>query len=202
MFPYSLISVSSIRLLIFLKNWKKNFIGKIKNKSKKSDIVTKLEEINELENITILDNSYKTSNFQSTSDDLTNFSKPSNKKLNCFILNSAYSKMQVRTVLSKNKESSNIIISKNARTCKSKNSIRRKAIILVQMIVLLFLIQWIPLWILQFLIEFSDKSFQQTHKINLITTVLSYSNTVSNPVLYMFLTDNFKKFFRKILRKK
>ena len=180
---------------------KKN-TGRVQNKSKKSDIVTKLEGNIELKNTKTLDNSNNTSDSPSTSNNLTAFPKSSSKKINCFIFSSAFSKMQVRNVLSENNEYPNLSVSKNSSNGKSKNSIRRKAITMVQMIVLLFFIQWIPLWILQFFIEFSDKAFQHTEKVNSIATVLSYSNTVSNPVLFMFLTYNFKEFFRKIYLKK
>ena len=77
------------------------------------------------------------------------------------------------------------------------NSIRIKASRLVLIIILLFLIQWSPLWMFQLLMLFTKKEFYHVQLINLIITTLSYSNTVANPALYMLITYNFREYCKK-----
>ena len=248
-FPYSLISVSSVRLLLFLNRWKKFLPEK---SSKRHEDVKSKEKIDKRISWSLWKSKIINNNDTNESINLTgsitnhqnNASKLTNRKNSCIIINCSDSKANNRPALNKNSQVSSYCEStiSNKKTndetsvnktgthlrrylerlairCsrsletnekvktskKSKNQrnlIRRKAIILVQMIVLLFFIQWIPLWVFQLIIEFSEKSIKHAEKINLITTILSYSNTVSNPVLYMFFTYNFKDFFRQIFKKK
>ena len=74
------------------------------------------------------------------------------------------------------------------------SSIRNKASRLVLFIVLLFLIQWIPLWIFHLFNEISSIHYNYIHLISIIVTVLSYSNSVTNPIIYMLLTYKFKEY--------
>lgn len=79
-------------------------------------------------------------------------------------------------------------------------SVRQKASCLVLIIVVLFIFQWSPLWIFQFLIIFSPSDVLDVTNmqlVNLFVSTLSYSNTIANPVLYMLLTYNFKLYFKK-----
>jgi hypothetical protein len=73
------------------------------------------------------------------------------------------------------------------------DSIRFKASRLVLAIVVLFLIQWSPLWIFQLVTLFSKEPIKNIQLINLLISTLSYSNTVANPVMYMLITYNFKQ---------
>ncbi|CAF0749774.1 unnamed protein product, partial [Brachionus calyciflorus] len=68
------------------------------------------------------------------------------------------------------------------------NSIRRKAICLVMLIVVVFLIQWSPLWVLQFLVLFSEDQFKNIQIMNMLSSTLSYSNTIANPLIYIICT--------------
>jgi hypothetical protein len=77
------------------------------------------------------------------------------------------------------------------------NSIRVKASRLVLIIILLFLLQWSPLWIFQLIMLFTKKEIYHVQLINLIITTLSYSNTVANPALYMLITYNFREYCKK-----
>lgn len=77
------------------------------------------------------------------------------------------------------------------------NSIRRKAILLVLVIIFLFLLQWSPFWIFQTFVLFSTTSYENIQIINMIVSTLSYSNTVTNPALYMLFTYNFKEYLQK-----
>ena len=95
----------------------------------------------------------------------------------------------------------------NKRTNKSHNkgglyisNVRQKAIRLVLIIILLYFLQWTPLLIFQLTVLYSNQFIPNIQLINLIISTLSYSNTIANPVLYMFLTYNFKQYCRKTLR--
>ncbi|CAF1102430.1 unnamed protein product, partial [Brachionus calyciflorus] len=77
------------------------------------------------------------------------------------------------------------------------NSIRRKAIRLVLVIIFLFLLQWSPFWIFQAFVLFSTRMYENIQIINMIVSTLSYSNTVANPALYMLFTYNFKEYINK-----
>jgi hypothetical protein len=72
--------------------------------------------------------------------------------------------------------------------------VRKKASRLVLTIVLLFLLQFSPLWIFQLLIVFTQDFINNIHFINLIISTLSYSNTIANPIIYMLATYNFKEY--------
>lgn len=74
------------------------------------------------------------------------------------------------------------------------SSIRRKAIVLVLAIVFMFLIQWLPLWTFQFFVLFSDSQFKNIQLINMLSSTLSYSNTIANPLIYIILTNKFNFF--------
>jgi hypothetical protein len=72
--------------------------------------------------------------------------------------------------------------------------VRRKAVRLVLAIVLVFLIQWSPLWTFQFIHMFGSSRIAHLHLINAVISIISYTNTVANPILYMLLTYNFKQY--------
>ncbi len=77
--------------------------------------------------------------------------------------------------------------------------VRHKAVCLVLAIVLVFLVQWSPLWFFQFYQMFATHHIENVQLVNMIISTLSYSNTVANPILYMLLTYNFKQYVRKNL---
>lgn len=73
-----------------------------------------------------------------------------------------------------------------------KNAVREKAINIVLSIVLLFVIQWTPLWLFELYKSMSASDLLEYIQIaNVFTTVISYSNSISNPLLYIFLTHKF-----------
>ena len=76
-------------------------------------------------------------------------------------------------------------------------TIRKKAIRLVLAIVLMFFIQWIPIWIFQLYIALSNNEIKYIRTINIVITIISYLNSVANPALYMLLTYNFKKYCKE-----
>lgn len=86
--------------------------------------------------------------------------------------------------------------SKKVKIC-YLSSIRRKAIVLVLAIVFMFLVQWLPLWTFQFFILFSNTQFQSIQIINMLSSTLSYSNTIANPLIYIILTNKFSFFLNR-----
>lgn len=225
--PYLVISVSSVKLLIFLNNWKKRFNhSALTNRRYKSRKVTfnlsKNETISECQvekakvkrleekkeslsiNESILSPNKKRSSMQSYSAIL----KPLPIILFDFSSETELKSSLIELQESKNKYSDFLFCFRN-KFFKKKidqhllktsgqhvNSIRRKAVRMVLVIILLFLIQWTPFWIFQIFNLFSTAKIEYIQLINMIVSTLSYSNTVANPVLYMLLTYNFKEYVK------
>ena len=74
-----------------------------------------------------------------------------------------------------------------------RSKIREKAIKIVLSIVLLFFIQWAPLWLFELYKAMTTNDYiENIHLINTIITMISYSNSISNPLLYIILTHKFR----------
>ncbi|CAH0555567.1 unnamed protein product [Brassicogethes aeneus] len=79
---------------------------------------------------------------------------------------------------------------------KEKKRSHRKVTNLVLTVVTVYVIFWLPYWIMQLASKGEDVStFAIT--LHLLASCLSYSNSAVNPILYAFLSDNFKKSFLK-----
>ncbi|XP_060527872.1 somatostatin receptor type 2-like [Cylas formicarius] len=79
---------------------------------------------------------------------------------------------------------------------KEKKKSHRKVTNLVLTVVTVYVICWLPYWISQLALSNSTMStFNIT--LHLLVSCLSYSNSAVNPILYAFLSDNFKKSFLK-----
>lgn len=102
---------------------------------------------------------------------------------------------------------------RNSIKRKSKIDIRKKAIHIVLSIVVLFIIQWTPLWIAELnkaITNDNNDNFediesvhkvQNIHLINVVITLISYTNSIANPFVYMFLTFSFRKYIRELFVK-
>ncbi|XP_071450262.1 somatostatin receptor type 5-like [Hetaerina americana] len=76
----------------------------------------------------------------------------------------------------------------------------RKVTRLVLTVIAVYVFCWLPYWVTQITLIFKPPKECQTRlwvTIFLIAGCLSYSNSAVNPVLYAFLSDNFKKSFVK-----
>ncbi|XP_048203364.1 somatostatin receptor type 4 [Perognathus longimembris pacificus] len=67
---------------------------------------------------------------------------------------------------------------------------------LVLMVVAVFVLCWMPFYVVQLLNLFVT-SLNAT--INHVSLILSYANSCANPILYGFLSDNFRRSFQRVL---
>ncbi|XP_017767001.1 PREDICTED: somatostatin receptor type 2-like [Eufriesea mexicana] len=83
---------------------------------------------------------------------------------------------------------------------KEKKRSHRKVTKLVLTVITVYVLCWLPYWLMQVaLIYTPPKQCQSKISITsfLLAGFLSYSNSAMNPILYAFLSDNFKKSFLK-----
>ncbi|KAK4876087.1 hypothetical protein RN001_012509 [Aquatica leii] len=83
---------------------------------------------------------------------------------------------------------------------KEKKRSHRKVTNLVLTVVTVYVLCWLPYWIAQIAMTFTpinESPSQFVVTIHLLAFCLSYSNSAMNPILYAFLSDNFKKSFLK-----
>lgn len=83
---------------------------------------------------------------------------------------------------------------------KEKKRSHRKVTKLVLTVITVYILCWLPYWISQVLLITSPPDICNTRlQITLFVLVgcLGYSNSAMNPILYAFLSDNFKKSFLK-----
>ncbi|XP_002710986.1 somatostatin receptor type 4 [Oryctolagus cuniculus] len=67
---------------------------------------------------------------------------------------------------------------------------------LVLMVVAVFVLCWMPFYVVQLLNLFVS-SLDAT--VNHVSLILSYANSCANPILYGFLSDNFRRSFQRVL---
>ena len=83
---------------------------------------------------------------------------------------------------------------------KEKKKSHRKVTKLVLTVIAVYVLCWLPYWITQVALIFTPPKMCQSimnFTIFLFAGFLSYSNSAMNPILYAFLSDNFKKSFLK-----
>uniref|UniRef100_A0A670ZJX9 Somatostatin receptor 1 n=3 Tax=Elapidae TaxID=8602 RepID=A0A670ZJX9_PSETE len=72
----------------------------------------------------------------------------------------------------------------------------RKITLMVLMVVTVFVICWMPFYVVQLVnlfVEPDDATISQ------LSVILGYANSCANPILYGFLSDNFKRSFQRLL---
>lgn len=83
---------------------------------------------------------------------------------------------------------------------KEKKKSHRKVTRLVLTVITVYILCWLPYWITQLALIFTEPGHTQDNvmvAVMLLAGCLSYSNSAMNPVLYAFLSENFKKSFMK-----
>nr|AKQ62998.1 orphan G-protein coupled receptor 4 [Platynereis dumerilii] len=88
-----------------------------------------------------------------------------------------------------------------ANKSKEKRKSHRRVTKMVLTIISVYVVCWLPYWVFQVCITFSDHYIPRwvSHVFQMIT-VMSYANSMLNPVLYAFLSDNFRKSFIKAFK--
>ncbi|CAG5050838.1 unnamed protein product [Parnassius apollo] len=83
---------------------------------------------------------------------------------------------------------------------KEKKRSHRKVTKLVLTVIAVYVLCWLPYWAFQVALIYSpptECASRITITVFLVAACFSYSNSAMNPILYAFLSDNFKKSFLK-----
>lgn len=91
----------------------------------------------------------------------------------------------------------------SARRSKSRETTNRRVEHLVIGIICTYTICWLPYWIMQLCVSFHNLEhtpIEGFYSFVLIATCLSYTNSALNPILYAFLSDNFKRRCTDVVR--
>nr|QMS43774.1 allatostatin receptor type C [Thaumetopoea pityocampa] len=83
---------------------------------------------------------------------------------------------------------------------KEKKRSHRKVTKLVLTVIAVYVLCWLPYWACQVALIYSQATECASHvtiTVFLVAACFSYSNSAMNPILYAFLSDNFKKSFLK-----
>lgn len=91
-------------------------------------------------------------------------------------------------------------VSKKAQKSRNKKRSHRKVTKLVLTVITVYILCWLPYWVSQVaLISTEPKPCSSRLEITLFLLVgcLGYVNSAINPILYAYLSDNFKKSFMK-----
>lgn len=86
---------------------------------------------------------------------------------------------------------------------KSKKKSHRKVTKLVLAVILVYFCCWLPYWVFQINLTFQPMDHRvQVWEIYLfnVFTVLTFANSMLNPLLYAFLSDNFRRSFAKAFK--
>ena len=84
---------------------------------------------------------------------------------------------------------------------KEKKRSHRKVTIMVLAVITAYVVCWAPYWVWQVALTFTEADWPRwTVFIFQGFTVLSYANSMLNPLLYAFLSENFKKSFIKAFK--
>ena len=91
-----------------------------------------------------------------------------------------------------------------SRTADGRQARKRRTNILLAMIAIVFALSWMPLNILNILVEFLFQWFRDsnvdTNLLFVICHILVLSSACTNPVLYGWLNENFRKEFLNVLK--
>lgn len=92
----------------------------------------------------------------------------------------------------------------SARRSRHRETTNKRIEHLVIGIICTYTICWLPYWITQLCVSFST-TFERSpmegfYPLVLIATCLSYTNSALNPILYAFLSDNFKRRCSNVFR--
>ncbi|CAL1538289.1 unnamed protein product, partial [Lymnaea stagnalis] len=89
-----------------------------------------------------------------------------------------------------------------AKKSKEKRKSHRRVTRLVLTVIAIYIVCWLPYWVFQVVLVFQNYKISSPSKVLLFNffTILSYANSMLNPFLYAFLSDNFRKSFLKAFK--
>jgi len=68
---------------------------------------------------------------------------------------------------------------------------------MVLTVITVYVICWLPYWLFQLILLHVENPSDALKSLFQIITVLSYANSACNPILYAFLSENFRKTFAR-----
>ncbi len=84
---------------------------------------------------------------------------------------------------------------------KEKKRSHRKVTVMVLIVITAYIVCWAPYWVYQVTLTFATVNWPRWSMLLFQAfTVLSYANSMLNPVLYAFLSENFRKSFIKAFK--
>lgn len=88
----------------------------------------------------------------------------------------------------------------NRKRSREQRKNHRKVTLLVLAIILVYGFCWLPYWIINIIVTI--KGIYQTIPIIVvhIITILTYANSMVNPILYAFLSENFRQKFKEVFQ--
>lgn len=89
---------------------------------------------------------------------------------------------------------------KSTRRSKNRETTNRRIENLVIGIICTYTVCWLPYWVTQISVSVRQNQSPSFYSLVLIGTSLSYTNSALNPILYAFLSDNFKRRCADIFR--
>ena len=87
----------------------------------------------------------------------------------------------------------------SAETCRARGKVTR----LVIVVVVVFSVCWLPSHVMWLWSNYFIATFRRTYAFyyaRIFAHVLSYANSSMNPIIYAFLSENFRKYFHKAIR--
>ena len=78
---------------------------------------------------------------------------------------------------------------------KERKKSHRKVTKMVLTVIAVYVICWLPYWIFQVVLTFSAGMPSWAYRVFQVITMMSYANSMLNPLLYAFLSENFRKAF-------
>ena len=78
-----------------------------------------------------------------------------------------------------------------------KKKSRRKVTRMVLTVIAVYVICWLPYWLFQIITQYITSMWPWLRKFYQLITILSYANSAVNPIIYAFLSENFRRTFAR-----